>query len=104
MNLTYFTLLHDFYYMLLFYNCLFVCGSEDGYIYEKEAILQYILHQKTEIAKKMKVVWLFYSKFKCSTFTILTKTMLYPKQKKNLFFVMCVENPEYNAFITVLEK
>lgn len=29
--------------------------SEDGYLYEKEAILQYILHQKTEIAKKMKV-------------------------------------------------
>lgn len=28
--------------------------TEDGYIYEKEAILQYILHQKTEIAKKMK--------------------------------------------------
>ncbi|KAK2916369.1 hypothetical protein Q8A67_000743 [Cirrhinus molitorella] len=26
----------------------------DGYLYEKEAILQYILHQKTEIAKKMK--------------------------------------------------
>ncbi|NP_001007435.1 nitric oxide synthase-interacting protein isoform X1 [Danio rerio] len=28
--------------------------TEDGYLYEKEAILQYILHQKTEIAKKMK--------------------------------------------------
>ncbi|XP_051570558.1 nitric oxide synthase-interacting protein-like isoform X3 [Myxocyprinus asiaticus] len=28
--------------------------TEDGYIYEKEAILQYILHHKTEIAKKMK--------------------------------------------------
>ncbi|XP_056609883.1 nitric oxide synthase-interacting protein [Triplophysa dalaica] len=26
----------------------------DGYIYEKEAILQYILHHKTDIAKKMK--------------------------------------------------
>lgn len=34
---------------------IFACCSEDGYIYEKEAILQYILHQKTEIAKKMKV-------------------------------------------------
>lgn len=29
--------------------------SPDGYMYEKEAILEYILHQKTEIAKKMKV-------------------------------------------------
>lgn len=28
--------------------------TEDGYLYEKEAILQFILHQKTEIAKKMK--------------------------------------------------
>uniref|UniRef100_A0A9J8CS06 Nitric oxide synthase-interacting protein n=1 Tax=Cyprinus carpio carpio TaxID=630221 RepID=A0A9J8CS06_CYPCA len=28
--------------------------TEDGYLYEKEAILQYILHHKTEIAKKMK--------------------------------------------------
>uniref|UniRef100_A0A8C2AAF9 Nitric oxide synthase-interacting protein n=1 Tax=Cyprinus carpio TaxID=7962 RepID=A0A8C2AAF9_CYPCA len=28
--------------------------TKDGYLYEKEAILQYILHQKTEIAKKMK--------------------------------------------------
>uniref|UniRef100_A0A673GZM2 Nitric oxide synthase-interacting protein n=1 Tax=Sinocyclocheilus rhinocerous TaxID=307959 RepID=A0A673GZM2_9TELE len=28
--------------------------TEDGYLYEKEAILQYILHQKTDIAKKMK--------------------------------------------------
>lgn len=37
--------------------CLFIFAycSEDGYLYEKEAILQYILHQKTEIAKKMKV-------------------------------------------------
>ncbi|XP_062840832.1 nitric oxide synthase-interacting protein [Trichomycterus rosablanca] len=26
----------------------------DGYLYEREAILEYILHQKTEIAKKMK--------------------------------------------------
>ncbi|XP_013856571.1 nitric oxide synthase-interacting protein, partial [Austrofundulus limnaeus] len=25
-----------------------------GYLYEKQAILEYILHQKTEIAKKMK--------------------------------------------------
>lgn len=37
---------------------MFAFGSKDGYIYEKEAILQYILHQKTEIAKKMKVVLL----------------------------------------------
>ncbi|XP_051898947.1 nitric oxide synthase-interacting protein [Pristis pectinata] len=28
--------------------------TPDGYIYEKEAILEYLLHQKTEIAKKMK--------------------------------------------------
>lgn len=28
--------------------------TPDGYLYEKEAILEYILHQKTEIAKKMK--------------------------------------------------
>ncbi|XP_066498100.1 nitric oxide synthase-interacting protein [Hoplias malabaricus] len=28
--------------------------TEDGYLYEREAILEYILHQKTEIAKKMK--------------------------------------------------
>uniref|UniRef100_A0A4W5KCV6 Nitric oxide synthase-interacting protein n=1 Tax=Hucho hucho TaxID=62062 RepID=A0A4W5KCV6_9TELE len=29
--------------------------TPDGYLYEKQAILEYILHQKTEIAKKMKV-------------------------------------------------
>ncbi|XP_020391548.1 nitric oxide synthase-interacting protein [Rhincodon typus] len=28
--------------------------TPDGYLYEKEAILEYILHQKTEIAKKIK--------------------------------------------------
>ncbi|NP_001188182.1 nitric oxide synthase-interacting protein [Ictalurus punctatus] len=28
--------------------------TPDGYLYEREAILEYILHQKTEIAKKMK--------------------------------------------------
>ncbi|KAG5279965.1 hypothetical protein AALO_G00083480 [Alosa alosa] len=28
--------------------------TPDGYLYEKEAILEYILHRKTEIAKKMK--------------------------------------------------
>ncbi|KAF7697685.1 nitric oxide synthase-interacting protein [Silurus meridionalis] len=28
--------------------------TADGYLYEREAILEYILHQKTEIAKKMK--------------------------------------------------
>ncbi|XP_078387856.1 nitric oxide synthase-interacting protein [Cetorhinus maximus] len=28
--------------------------TPDGFIYEKEAILEYILHQKTEIAKKIK--------------------------------------------------
>ncbi|KTF96248.1 hypothetical protein cypCar_00012045 [Cyprinus carpio] len=33
---------------------IFASCSKDGYLYEKEAILQYILHQKTEIAKKMK--------------------------------------------------
>lgn len=30
-----------------------VC-TQDGFIYEKQAILEYILHQKTEIAKKLK--------------------------------------------------
>ncbi|KAF3699515.1 Nitric oxide synthase-interacting protein E3 ubiquitin-protein ligase NOSIP [Channa argus] len=28
--------------------------TPDGYLYDKQAILEYILHQKTEIAKKMK--------------------------------------------------
>uniref|UniRef100_I3K3W5 Nitric oxide synthase-interacting protein n=1 Tax=Oreochromis niloticus TaxID=8128 RepID=I3K3W5_ORENI len=28
--------------------------TPDGYLYEKQAILEYILHQKTQIAKKMK--------------------------------------------------
>ncbi|XP_069033407.1 nitric oxide synthase-interacting protein [Embiotoca jacksoni] len=28
--------------------------TPDGYLYEKQAILEYILHQKTEIAKKLK--------------------------------------------------
>uniref|UniRef100_A0A3B3ZYA7 Nitric oxide synthase-interacting protein n=1 Tax=Periophthalmus magnuspinnatus TaxID=409849 RepID=A0A3B3ZYA7_9GOBI len=28
--------------------------TADGYLYEKQAILEYILHQKTDIAKKMK--------------------------------------------------
>lgn len=33
--------------------------SPDGYLYEREAILEYILHQKKEIARQMKVtaVW-----------------------------------------------
>ena len=30
-------------------------SSPDGYLYEKQAILEYILHRKTETAKKMKV-------------------------------------------------
>ncbi|XP_061702404.1 nitric oxide synthase-interacting protein isoform X2 [Syngnathoides biaculeatus] len=29
-------------------------SSPDGFLYEKQAILEYILHQKTDIAKKMK--------------------------------------------------
>ena len=29
--------------------------SPDGYLYEREAILEYILHQKKEIARQMKV-------------------------------------------------
>ncbi|XP_054616282.1 nitric oxide synthase-interacting protein [Dunckerocampus dactyliophorus] len=29
--------------------------TPDGYLYEKQAILEYILHQKTEIAKQMKL-------------------------------------------------
>ncbi|XP_008328711.1 nitric oxide synthase-interacting protein [Cynoglossus semilaevis] len=29
--------------------------TPDGYMYDKQAILEYILHQKTEIAKKMKL-------------------------------------------------
>lgn len=33
--------------------------SPDGYLYEREAILEYILHQKKEIARQMKVS-LFY--------------------------------------------
>lgn len=28
----------------------------DGYLYEREAILEYILHQKKEIARQMKVM------------------------------------------------
>ncbi|KAH1180625.1 hypothetical protein KIL84_001559 [Mauremys mutica] len=36
----------------------FRCGGReerpDGYLYEKEAILEYILHQKKEIARQMK--------------------------------------------------
>uniref|UniRef100_A0A4W6E3T3 Uncharacterized protein n=1 Tax=Lates calcarifer TaxID=8187 RepID=A0A4W6E3T3_LATCA len=37
-------------------ECLFSVAllSPDGYLYERQAILEYILHQKTEIAKKMK--------------------------------------------------
>ena len=31
-------------------------GSPDGYLYEREAILEYILHQKKEIARQMKVM------------------------------------------------
>lgn len=36
-------------------SCFCVISSPDGYMYDKQAILEYILHQKTEIAKKMKV-------------------------------------------------
>lgn len=41
------------YYSIIF--CVFFVNSPDGYLYEKQAILEYILHQKKEIAKKMKV-------------------------------------------------
>lgn len=34
--------------------CFFV-NSPDGYLYDKQAILEFILHQKKEIAKQMKV-------------------------------------------------
>ncbi|XP_070703960.1 nitric oxide synthase-interacting protein [Pempheris klunzingeri] len=34
--------------------CQIPVVTPDGYLYEKQAILEYILHQKTEIAKKMK--------------------------------------------------
>lgn len=37
---------------LLTLSCLY---SPDGYLYEREAILEYILHQKKEIARQMKV-------------------------------------------------
>ena len=30
------------------------CFRPQGYLYDKEAILEYILHQKREIARKMK--------------------------------------------------
>nr|XP_060505808.1 nitric oxide synthase-interacting protein [Panthera onca] len=30
--------------------------TPDGYLYEREAILEYILHQKKEIARQMKVM------------------------------------------------
>lgn len=33
----------------------FAIYSPQGYLYDKKAILEYILHQKTEIARKMKV-------------------------------------------------
>ena len=33
---------------------------QDGYLYEKQAILEYILHQKTDAAKRMKVQALFF--------------------------------------------
>lgn len=37
-------------------ECFYVTiHSPDGYLYEKQAILEYILHQKTENARKMKV-------------------------------------------------
>ncbi|XP_026209417.1 nitric oxide synthase-interacting protein [Anabas testudineus] len=34
--------------------CQIPVVTPDGYLYDKQAILEYILHQKTEIAKKMK--------------------------------------------------
>lgn len=39
-------------------NCfcaVFFVNSPDGYLYDKQAILEFILHQKKEIAKQMKV-------------------------------------------------
>ena len=35
-----------------FFHLMFI--RPDGYIFEKEAILEYIVHQKTENARKMK--------------------------------------------------
>lgn len=40
-----------------FTQLLYKCNetfSPDGYLYDKEAILEYILHQKREIARHMK--------------------------------------------------
>lgn len=33
----------------------FAIYSPQGFLYDKKAILEYVLHQKTEIARKMKV-------------------------------------------------
>jgi hypothetical protein len=33
---------------------LCLCIRPDGYLYDKEAILEYIVHQKREIARKLK--------------------------------------------------
>lgn len=47
-----------------------IVHSPDGYLYEKQAILEYILHQKTEIARKMKV------SAKCLSNTMLSNVIL----------------------------
>lgn len=45
--------------VLNLWNCfcvvVFFVNSPDGYLYDKQAILEFILHQKKEIAKQMKV-------------------------------------------------
>lgn len=38
-----------------FFLVFFFVNSPDGYLYDKQAILEFILHQKKEIAKQMKV-------------------------------------------------
>ena len=35
---------------MLFFNCC----SPEGFLYDKEAVLEYIIHQKREIARQLK--------------------------------------------------
>lgn len=59
------------YMKVLIFHLMF---RPDGYIFEKEAILEYIVHQKTENARKMKEYEKQKAKIQVTTFFINTET------------------------------
>ena len=79
----------------MFYSTCSFCCSPDGYLYDKEAILEYIIHQKKEIARKLKE----YERQKQSQEVI--KTLVYFKHYY-LKILNVIKFPDH--LITILNK